>query len=139
MTLFTDVYINADKGDSSNVVLNGSAMRKMTMKIKEQGYPVIRSEIYSNMENYQEVETFLTNAKSGNKGSVVIYEVHSDGGIGREKYVFDGRDMFLLASNIVWDDDNKPSMSFISYTRLKEWRYSDKGWFCYELCVPEYP
>lgn len=139
MTLLTHVYINADKGDSSNVVLNGSAMRKMTMKIKEQGYPVIRSEIYSNMENYQEVETFLTNAKSGNKGSVVIYEVHSDGGIGREKYVFDGRDMFLLASNIVWGDDNKPSMSFISYTRLKEWRYSDKGWFCYELCVPEYP
>ena len=23
--------------------------------------------------------------------------------------------------------------------RLKEWKYTDKGWFCYELCVPEPP
>ena len=21
----------------------------------------------------------------------------------------------------------------------KEWKYTDKGWFCYELCVPEPP
>ena len=27
----------------------------------------------------------------------------------------------------------------LSYTRIKKWRYSRKGWFCYELCVPEYP
>lgn len=139
MTLLTDIYKNADKGNSSNVVLNGNAMKQMTTKVKEQGCPVISSEVYSNMENYKEVEQFLTNAESGIKGSVVVYEIHSDGGIGREKYVYDGEDMFLLASTTVWDDDNKPCMSFISYTRLKEWRYSDKGWFCYEMCVPEYP
>ena len=23
--------------------------------------------------------------------------------------------------------------------RIKEWKYTDKGWFCYELCVPEPP
>ena len=27
----------------------------------------------------------------------------------------------------------------LSYTRIKKWRYSRKGWFCYELCVTEYP
>ena len=90
-------------------------------------------------ENYEEVESFLINAESGKEGSVIIYEVHSDGGIGRDKYVYDGNDMFLLASSTVWDDDNKPYMAYISYTRLKEWKYSDKGWFCYEMCVPEYP
>lgn len=105
----------------------------------EQGYSVISSEAYSNMENYKEVESFLINAESGKEGSVVIYEIHSDGGLGREKYVYDDEDMFLLESNTAWDDDNKPCMTFSSYTRLKEWRYSDKGWFCYEMCVPEYP
>lgn len=139
MILLTDIYKNADKGNSSNVVLGSNTIKKMTMKIKEQGYSVISSETYSNMENYKEVESFLINAESGKEGSVVTYEVHSDGGIGREKYVYDGEDMFLLASNTAWDDDNKPCMTFISYTRLKEWRYSDKGWFCYEMCVPEYP
>lgn len=29
--------------------------------------------------------------------------------------------------------------TYISYTRIKEWRFTDKGYFCYELCVPEYP
>lgn len=139
MGLLLNIYKNANKGNSSNVVLNSDVMEKMTKIIKEQGYPVISSEIYSNMGNYQKVERFLSDAESGNRGSIVIYEVHSDGGMGREKYVYDGEDMYLLASNMVWDDDNKPCMSFISYTRIKEWRYSDKGWFCYELNVPEYP
>ena len=111
----------------------------MRMKIKEQGCPVISSGTYANMGNYKVVERFLINAESGKEGSVVVYVVHSDGGIGREKYIYDGEDMFLLASTTVWDADNKPCMSIISYTRLKEWRYSNKGWFCYELCVPVYP
>ena len=139
MTLLTDIYKNADKGDFSNVVLGGNTIKKMRMKIKEQGCPVISSGTYANMGNYKEVERFLINAESGKEGSVVVYVVHSDGGVGREKYIYDGKDMFLLASTTVWDADNKPCMSIISYTRLKEWRYSDKGWFCYELCVPEYP
>lgn len=139
MKLIEDIYRNADKGNSSNVVLSDDTIKQMILEIKEQGCPVISSEMYSNMKNYKEVERFLINAESGIKGSVVIYEIHSDGGIGREKYVYDGVDMFLLASTAAWDDSNNPSISFISYTRLKEWRYSDKGWFCYQLCVPEYP
>ena len=30
-------------------------------------------------------------------------------------------------------------MSCFSYTRIKEWKYTEKGWFGYELCVPEPP
>lgn len=139
MGLLMDLYKHAEKGNSSNVVLQSKVLEKMTMIIKEQGYPVIRSEIYSNMENHQKVERFLADAESGKKGAIVIYKVHTDGGIGREKYVYDGNDMYLLASNMIWDDDDMPCMSFISYARMKEWRYSEQGWFCYELCVPEYP
>lgn len=91
------------------------------------------------MENYKTVDSFLKEAQKGNKGSIVIYEVHSDGSIGREKFIYDGDYMFLVASNGVWDDNNNPGMAYVSYTRLKKWRYSNKGWFCYELCVPEYP
>ncbi len=139
MTQLTDIYKDADKGNSSNVVLDHDTMKQMSMKIKGQGYPVISSDVYSNMGNYKKVENFLTNARSGKRGSTIIYKIHLDGGIGREKYVYDGKDMFLLASNTAWGDDRKPDMTSISYTRLKKWRYSDKGWFCYELCVPEYP
>lgn len=111
----------------------------MVKKIKKQGYSVRTYEEYSNMENYKIVDSFLKEAKEGNMGLIAIYEVHSDGSIGREKYIYDGENMFLLNSCASWDDNNKTSMTFVSYTRLKEWRYSKKGWFCYELCVPEYP
>ena len=125
------IYRNADKGDSLNVVLDNKSICKMIKKIKQQDY--------SNMENYKRFSSFLAKAQKKQKGSGVIYEVHSEGSIGREKFIYDGKDMFLLASNASWDDNGKPIITFVSYTRIKKWRYSRKGWFCYELCVPEYP
>ena len=133
------IYRNADKGDSLNVVLDNKSICKMIKKIKQQGYSVTVSEDYSNMENYKRFYSFLAKAQEKQKGSGVIYEVHSEGSIGREKFIYDGKEMFLLASNASWDDNGKPIITFVSYTRIKKWRYSRKGWFCYELCVPEYP
>ena len=133
------IYRNVDKGDSLNVVLDNKSICKMIKKIKQQGYSVTVSEDYSNMENYKRFSSFLAKAQKKQKGSGVIYEVHSEGSIGREKFIYDGKDMFLLASNASWDDNGKPIITFVSYTRIKKWRYSRKGWFCYELCVPEYP
>lgn len=133
------IYRNADKGDSLNVVLDNKSICKMIKKIKQQGYSVTVSEDYSNMENYKRFSSFLAKAQKKQKGSGVIYEVHSEGSIGREKFIYDGKEMFLLASNASWDDNGKPIITFVSYTRIKKWRYSRKGWFCYGLCVPEYP
>ena len=133
------IYRNADKGDSLNVVLDNKSICKMIKKIKQQGYSVTVSEDYSNMENYKRFSSFLAKAQKKQKGSGVIYEVHAEGSIGREKFIYDGKEMFLLASNASWDDNGKPIITFVSYTRIKKWRYSRKGWFCYELCVPEYP
>ena len=133
------IYRNADKGDSLNVVLDNKSICKMIKKIKQQGYSVTVSEDYSSMENYKRFSSFLAKAQEKQKGSGVIYEVHSEGSIGREKFIYDGKEMFLLASNASWDDNGKPIITFVSYTRIKKWRYSRKGWFCYELCVPEYP
>ena len=133
------IYRNADKGDSLNVVLDNKSICKMIKKIKQQGYSVTVSEDYSNMENYKRFSSFIAKAQKKQKGSGVIYEVHSEGSIGREKFIYDGKEMFLLASNASWDDNGKPIITFVSYTRIKKWRYSRKGWFCYELCVPEYP
>ena len=133
------IYRNADKGDSLNDELDNKSICKMIKKIKQQGYSVTVSEDYSNMENYKRFSSFLAKAQKKQKGSGVIYEVHSEGSIGREKFIYDGKEMFLLASNASWDDNGKPIITFVSYTRIKKWRYSRKGWFCYELCVPEYP
>lgn len=47
--------------------------------------------------------------------------------------------MYLIGASATWNMNDAPGLSYISYTRIKEWKYTDKGWFCYELCVPEPP
>ena len=134
-----DIYKDADKGMASNVVLTDETIFEMQKKLMETNYPVATSAAYSNMENYESVDTFLYDCAAGKSGSVVIYEIHNDGGIGRMKFLFDGTDMYVISAGSVWNENGKPAISYISNTRIKEWKYTEKGWFCYELCVPEPP
>ena len=139
MELYLDIYETADKGIASNVVLDDQTVLEMQKKVKDAGYPIATMVTYSNMENYESVDSFLKECMEGKRGSVVIYEIHNDGGLGRMKFIFDGTDMYVVSTRGIWNADNKPGISYISYTRLKEWKYTEKGWFCYELCVPEPP
>ena len=139
MGLISDLYKNADKGCASNVVIADEVIDQMVEKLKATGCPVAITEIYSNMENYKKLEEFLNASLAGSSGSAIVYEIHSDGGIGRYKYFYDGKDMYVLSAKAAWSDDDKPVITYISYTLIKEWRFTDKGYFCYELCVPEYP
>ena len=139
MWLISELYKNADKGCASNVVIADKVIEQMVEKLKAIGCPVTIMEIYSNMENHEKLEEFLNASLAGNSGSAIVYKIHSDGGIGRYKYSYDGKDMYVLYAKAAWSDDDKPVITYISYTRIKEWRFTDKGYFCYELCVPEYP
>ena len=139
MELIFDIYKDADKGTASNVVLNDETILEMQKRLMETGCPVSTLVTYSNMENYESVDRFLEECTDGKSGSVVIYEIHGDGGIGRMKFIFDGTEMYVVSAGGIWNDNNKPGMSYISYTRIKEWKYTEKGGFGYELCVPEPP
>ena len=139
MEHYLDIYETADKGIASNVVLDDQTVLEMQKKVKDAGYPIATMVTYSNMENYESVDSFLKECMEGKRGSVVIYEIHNDGGLGRMKFIFDGTDMYVVSTRGIWNADNEPGISYISYTRLKEWKYTEKGWFCYELCVPEPP
>lgn len=139
MELIRDIYGQADKGDASNVVLSDVTVLEMQEILKDIGSPVMAGVTYSNMENFEFIDNFLKECMEGISGSSVIYEIHSSGGIGRMKYIFDGKDMFLLDMSAVWNGEDESEVVYVSYTRIKEWSYTDKGWFCYELCVPESP
>lgn len=80
LVLISDIYILADKGDAVNPVLDDKTIYKMQDRIKEKGYPVTTMKAYAAMENYKRVEAFLKNCQDEKAGSVVLYELHSDGG-----------------------------------------------------------
>lgn len=139
MEVIADLYKGAEKGESSNVVLSDQTIMEMLEKIKEMGYPVMDEQVYSDIENYEVVDDFLQKCIDGKSGAIAIYQIRSDGGIGRSKFIFNGKDMYVLAASAVWNQENKPGIVYISYTRIKEWDYTEEGWFCFELCVPEPP
>lgn len=139
MEHISDLYEQADKGGTSNVILSDEMLLEMQSKVKELGCPVTAAVTYSNMENHEVADSFLEKCVEGKSGSVVVYDVQNDGGLGRMKFIFDGTDMYVVSIRGVWSDDNKPEISYLFHTKIKEWKYTDKGWFCYELCVPEPP
>lgn len=139
MRLIEDIYKGADKGTASNVVLSDETILQMKQTIKENGQTVTSPEPYAVMENYKKMEDFLDTCINGEEGTVVLYELNYSGGVERNEYFFDGKDMYLLAVGGIWNQKNEPRNSYLSYTRIKQWEYTEKGWFCYELCVPEYP
>lgn len=139
MELYLDIYLHADKGEATNIVLTDETVLMIQNKIQESGYPVTTMVKYSNMEHYEEVEKFLQNCLKGKEGSAVVYKVQKDGGLERTKYIFDGTQMYVLSARLGWKEGNRGEMTNISYARIKEWIYTDKGWLSYELCVPEPP
>lgn len=139
MELISDIYTEADKGRSSNGVLLEETLLKMQQKIKKTGQPVGLSVPYYNMENYERMDSFLNGCIKGNRGSMVVYTVYSDGGVGRNKYIFDGEDMYIFSMRGLWDEKNQFQTGYISYDKVREWKYTDKGWFGYEMCVPKPP
>lgn len=139
MEQIQSIYKLADKGEASNVVLQGETMFEMQKAMMETGCPVSVTVAYSAMGNYEKADQFLTDCKKGKSGSAVIYDVRQDGGINRMKFIYDGTDMSVVSTSGVWVENDAPGIAYTTYTRIKEWEYTEKGWFCYELCVPEPP
>lgn len=122
----------------SGTVLAGEKVVGITENMAESGDPIAGFDIYYNMKNYEKMDRFLQNCGQGREGCITEYELSEDGGIVRKKFIFDGTDMYLLAASASWKDD-AAVLGEITYTRIREWTYTRKGWFFYELCAPEYP
>lgn len=69
MELYLDIYETADKGIASNVVLDDQTVLEIQKKVKDAGYPIATMVTYSNMENYESVDSFLKECMEGKRGS----------------------------------------------------------------------
>ena len=67
MEHYLDIYETADKGIASNVVLDDQTVLEMQKKVKDAGYPIATMVTYSNMGNYESVDSFLKECMEGQK------------------------------------------------------------------------
>lgn len=120
MELVADIYGQAEREDLSDVILSDEAVLRMQDIIKETGSPVTTAVLYSDMENHRAADRFLQECEKGECGSLAVYKIRYDGGIGRSKFIFDGRDMYVLTANAVWSMDGNPRISNISCAKIDE-------------------
>ena len=139
MELVADIYGQAEREELSDVILSDETVFRMQDSIKGTGNPVTTAVLYSDMENYEVADRFLRECEKGECGSLAVYKIRYDGGIGRSKFIFDGRNMYVLTASAIWRMDGNPGISNISCAKIEEWEYTERGWFGYKMCVPEYP
>lgn len=108
-------------------------------QLSEQGYIVKSDDIYSNLENWKAFESFLLRAQKGKSGEAVLYEVDEYGAITEKIYKSMEGELYVLSARFCFNTDGQYAKNYVAKTRIKTWRYTETGWFGYELCVPEYP
>lgn len=47
--------------------------------------------------------------------------------------------MYVVSTSGDWLENDTPGIAYTTCMQIKEWEYTENGWFCYELCVPEPP
>lgn len=124
--------------EETPVLLSDDMTEQAAEAVAGEGVPAAGTDLYRGLKNYDLMERFLRDCESGRPGSIVTYEIYDDGRIGRKKFICDGEDMYLFAVTASWKD-GQAVLGDVSYSRMREWSFTEKGWFFYELCTPEYP
>lgn len=139
MNSIQSIYRSGEKEIASNGGISNETAKRMMEVLQKTKHPVLGESFSLDMGNYKEMELFLDSCKAEIKGELVMYEIHTDGSIGRRKFIYDGRDMYELYTGVIWNKEGSPSIAISSLSRIKQWEYTKKGWLCIEYCVPEPP
>lgn len=132
------IYKKCSKDTAGNVMISDKTVQEMLNILKREGHPIY----YDNnmgMCNFEKMEAFLKQSLKGENGNVIFYEINSEGEIARNKMIFDGENAYLLYTDCTWNKNSVPVINETFYNRMKTWKYTKKGWLCYDLCVPEPP
>lgn len=122
---------------SSSGCLYEKTEEEIADDIGRQGISASLNNNYWNMRNYEQIETFLKNAKQGTAdGAADIYFINSDGIFNRYHFENEGDVITLTTVDVTWND-GEPVASYMSKRQLESWEYTKKGWFAFEQFVPE--
>ena len=133
------IYREADKGNSLNPTPDRESILKMYEVLEGTLYPVTAAGFHYTTGNYEKMEAFLLDCLNGTKGKQTLYHITAGGGINRSQFLFDGKDMYVIDTISTWSTKEDPVIAGSSLNRIRDWKYTERGWFSYEYCMPEFP
>lgn len=139
MEIIRPVYAETLQSDRKNRPMNRQIAYRMSEALKKLDTPVLAEQFNVNMSHYEKMESFIQQMEKGEKAEMGLYQLHTDGGLGWKKFLFDGEQIYVIYANASWNENAHPVLGESGKTQVKSWEYTEKGWFCYEYRVPEPP
>ena len=126
-----DIYEQADKGSSINVVLDTATVQAMVVRIGQMGYSAVDYLATMDMQCPDPIIYFGSTIATSEDTSVSYYMVYNDGQIsvyhlGRSSGVW-----YLIAMSAVWDENCEPSILSEGRYVIGDVKYTEKGWLIY--------
>lgn len=115
------------------------AMKRIMEEKNETDCPVVTDGFYGDMDQYEKMDEFLNRALKGRKCKETVYILHENQGFGRYCFRFDGEKMSLTHTIFSWSENGELLTTGTFCGAVRTWNYTDTGWFCYELDMPEPP
>lgn len=126
-----DIYEQAEKGATFNVVLNDAVVQAMVTRIGQQGYSAVDYLGTMDMQCPDPIIYFGSTIASGADTGVSYYMVYNDGQISVYHIARANGIWYLIAMSAIWDDNNEPKILTEGRYAIGDVQYTEKGWLIY--------
>ena len=133
--LCKDVYIRADKGGASNVVLDEEAVHAMIETAAAQGRAVTCGSYDHNMLNYEDVDRALKGAAEGETLQTEFYEITTSGYFRYFRLSAEDCELTVTYANAAYNDNMDLQIRQMEKFRVHDWEYTEKGWLIWEKAL----
>ena len=133
--LCKDIYIRADKGGSSNIVLDEETVHTMTETAAEQGWAVTCGSYDHNMLNYEDVDQALRDAAEGESSQTEFYVLTTSGYFRYFRLSAEDQELTVTYANAAYNDDMDLQIRQLEKFRVYDWEYTEKGWLIWEKAL----
>lgn len=134
-SLCKNIYVKADKGDASNVVLEEDMVHKMTEAAAARGWAVTCGSYDQNMLNYESVDQALSTAAEGNEAETEFYEITTSGYFRYFQLSAKNQKLTVTYANASYNDDLEMQIRQMEKFQVYDWKYTEKGWLIWEKAL----
>ena len=128
MEVLRELYLTADKGTASNVVLSDATVAEMVSALGQNGYTAVDFYGNLNVQNAQPLIDFGSGVKAGIEGEACYYVLHSDSTLHANNLAYKDGIASVTTVSVEWDENNEPSIYSTGQYALTRLELTDKGW-----------
>lgn len=126
-----DIYKDADKGETYNVILSRDTVISMVYKIAELGYPAVDYERNLDLQSPQALLDFGYALFSTDDLSATYYEVYTDGQITAYRLERTRGKWMLMTMSVSWNKKGEPEIFTEGEYNVNDVQFTAKGWLIY--------